>query len=69
MVSNTAHGLFHPKCNVQKYRRYKIRNPLVSQVSQLVVMILPINDCYRHVISRDYITHEFRVIPKHLYLN
>ena len=30
----------------------------VSQVSQLVVMIL------RHVISRDYITHEFRVIPK-----
>ena len=37
----------------------------VSQVSQLVV----INDLtnqrlLRHVISRDYITHEFRVIPK-----
>ena len=44
----------------------KIHVPVgVSQVSQLVV----INDLtnqrlLRHVISRDYITHEFRVIPK-----
>ena len=40
----------------------------VSQVSQLVVMILIlINDCY--VMSLvDYITHEFRVIPKQLIL-
>ena len=41
----------------------------VSQVSQLVVMIILINDCYvMSLISRDYITHEFRVMPKHNFL-
>ena len=70
-VSNTAHGLFHPKCTeIQKIKfeiyvkistgttisqemlkqtvnKNNIHVPVgVSQVSQLVVMILLINDCY-----------------------
>ena len=68
-MSNTAHGLFHPKCteiqkinskstcryhnqsrNVKTNRKINKNNIHirvgVSQVSQLVVMISLINECY-----------------------
>ena len=55
-----AHGLFRPKSSQemlkQTVNKSNIYVPVgVSQVSQRLL---------RHVISRDYITHEFRVIPK-----
>ena len=51
----------------QTVNKNNIHVPIgVSQVLKLVVIRFLTNQrLLRHVISRDYITHEFRVIPKH----
>ena len=64
-VSNTAHGLFHPKCKEIQKIKFVIRWYLSSFVTSS--NDLTNQRLLRHVISGDYITHEFRVIPKQLY--
>ena len=84
-VSNTAHGLFHPKCTeIQKIKfEIYVKISTGTTISQEMLkqtlfknnIHIPVgfatssNDLtnqrlLRHVISCDYIMHEFRVIPK-----
>ena len=58
-VSNTAHGLFHPKCTEIQRIKFEIRWYLSSFATSS--NDLSNQRLLRHVISRDYTTHEFRV--------
>ena len=55
--------------NVQKYRRYKFEiRWCLSSFATSSCNDLTNQRLLRHVISRDYITHEFRVILIHIFL-